>query len=64
MRVKYIVSISFTGAEIDGEVEIDDKELEGLTEDERHEKITDLVWEDSLQYVVMPWKIVKEVIQT
>jgi hypothetical protein len=57
MIIKWEMSIGFPGAERQGEAEVDDVELEGLTETERSVKINEAIWDSAMQYVdVYPTK--------
>lgn len=51
MIVTWKMSIGYSTACREGQVEIDDEDLSGLSDDERKRLIYDAIWEDALQYV-------------
>lgn len=51
MIVKWEMSIGFPGAIQNGEVEIDESEIKGMTESEKETYIQKEIWEDAMQYV-------------
>ncbi|MHA7967727.1 DUF7167 family protein [Paenibacillus sp. CAU 1782] len=51
MIIRWKLSIGYPSACREGEVEIDDKDLEGLDEEKRQEAIFEAIWEDAMQYV-------------
>ncbi|MGW8956635.1 DUF7167 family protein [Paenibacillus sp. NPDC055715] len=51
MKIEWEMSIGYPGARREGEVEIDDKELAGLSRDQINTKIDEAIWEDAVQYV-------------
>lgn len=59
VRVKWEMSIGYPMAKKNGEVEIPDEELEGKTEEEKDEIISEAVWEDAIQYVETYWEVVE-----
>lgn len=57
MKVKYQVSIGFPQAVKKGSIVIDDEDIEGMSEEEKEALISELVWEDAVQYVNTSWEI-------
>ena len=51
MIVHWEMSIGYPTAKRSGEVEIDDEELQGLSEEEQQKVIDEAIWEDAVQYV-------------
>lgn len=51
MIIEWEMSIGYPTAKRTGEIEIDDEELEGMSDEERQELIGTLIWEDAMQYV-------------
>ncbi|ARF70727.1 hypothetical protein B7C51_24965 (plasmid) [Paenibacillus larvae subsp. pulvifaciens] len=60
MKVKYKLSIGYPAACREDEIEIDDKELEGLTPEETEERIYDIVNESAQDFISLSWKKVDE----
>lgn len=57
MKVKYQYSIPVAGAIISGCMEIDESEIEGMSEEEKENYISDMVWEDIIQNIAWGWEI-------
>ena len=51
MIVKWEMSIGYPGACQQGEIKIDDADLEGKTESEKEAIIGEAIWDDAVQYV-------------
>jgi hypothetical protein len=51
MLIEWMMSIGIKGAEVEGAVDVDDKELEGFTDEQRREAIQKAIYEDALAYV-------------
>jgi hypothetical protein len=51
MIIEWEMSIGYPTAKRTGEIEIDDEELEGMSEEERETFIHEAIWEDAVQYV-------------
>lgn len=60
MKIKWTMGIGISNARQSGEFEIDDEELEGKTPNEIDELISEIVWEDAIQYVDTGWEIIEE----
>lgn len=57
MKIKYIISLPEIAQCIEDTVSIDEGILEGLSTDERNEKITEIVIEEASQRVDIRWKV-------
>ncbi|MEV3587131.1 hypothetical protein ABNE08_20275 [Paenibacillus larvae] len=55
MKIRYTLSIGYPGACQEDEIEIDDKELEGLTPEEAEGRICEIVEEYALGYISLSW---------
>lgn len=51
MLIEWKMSIGFPGAIQNGETEINDEELVGLSAEQIREKANAAIWEDAMQYV-------------
>lgn len=60
MIIKMGLSIGFVKAIQEDEIEIDDSELEGMTEEEKKDYINETVEEWANGYIDIWWKEVKE----
>ncbi|MCY9690586.1 hypothetical protein M5W70_18345 [Paenibacillus larvae] len=60
MKVKYKLSIGYPAANRVDTIEIDDKELEDLNEEEAELKIYEIVNEHAQEYVELYWEKVDE----
>ncbi|ARF67241.1 hypothetical protein B7C51_04530 [Paenibacillus larvae subsp. pulvifaciens] len=60
MKIRYRLSIGYPGAVREDEIEFDDEELEGLSEEEAAERIYDIVNEHAQDYISLSWEKVDE----
>ncbi|MEV2907582.1 hypothetical protein ABNF65_02785 [Paenibacillus larvae] len=60
MKIKYRLSIGYPGAVREDEIEIDDKELEGLNEEEAADRIYDIANEHAQDYISLSWEKVEK----
>jgi hypothetical protein len=55
-KIKYTIECSWTISSHDGEIEVDDEDLEGLSDDDRERMIGQMVEEDVANYVSWGWE--------
>ncbi|AQR77698.1 hypothetical protein ABNB59_20680 [Paenibacillus larvae] len=60
MKIKYRLSIGYPAACREDEIEIDDKELAGLNEEEAADRIYEIVNEHAQDYISLSWEKVDE----
>ena len=60
MKVKYKLSIGYPTACREDVIEIEDEELEGLSEEEAADRIFDIVNESAQDFISLSWKKIDE----
>ncbi|ALA12472.1 hypothetical protein ABNB59_14685 [Paenibacillus larvae] len=60
MKIKYKLSIGYPAACREDVIEIEDEELEGLSEEEAADRIFDIVNESAQDFISLSWKKVDE----
>ncbi|WP_096761213.1 DUF7167 family protein [Paenibacillus larvae] len=60
MKIKYKLSIGYPTACREDVIEIEDEELEGLSEEAAADKIFDIVNESAQDFISLSWKKVDE----
>ena len=60
MKIKYKLSIGYPAACREDVIEIEDEELEGLSEEAAADKIFDIVNESAQDFISLSWKKVDE----
>ncbi|QBX06406.1 hypothetical protein API480_55 [Paenibacillus phage vB_PlaP_API480] len=60
MKVKYKLSIGYPAACREDVIEIEDEELEGLSEEEAADRIFDIVNESAQDFISLSWKKIDE----
>ncbi|MDT2261385.1 hypothetical protein P7H06_20425 [Paenibacillus larvae] len=56
MKIKYKLSIGYPAACREDVIEIEDEELEGLSEEEAADRIFDIVNESAQDFISLSWK--------
>lgn len=60
MKIKYKLSIGYPAACREDVIEIEDEELEGLSEEEAADRIFDIVNESAQDFISLSWKKIDE----